>query len=92
MRGEAMDHKESRLDRAKSQYALYKERPLDISMARGIPSEEQLKLSESLISDIKIDKWLSEDDLDIRNYGGLYGIEEARELLEHYLIQQRKRP
>lgn len=80
MRGEAMDHKESRLDRAKSQYALYKERPLDISMARGIPSEEQLKLSESLISDIKIDNWLSEDDLDIRNYGGLYGIEEAREL------------
>ncbi|GEK90621.1 aminotransferase class I/II-fold pyridoxal phosphate-dependent enzyme [Alkalibacterium kapii] len=75
-----MDQKQSRLDRARTQYALYKERPLDISMARGIPSKKQLKLSESLVNDIEIESWLSEDELDIRNYGGLYGIKEAREL------------
>jgi len=62
------------------QYALYKERPMDLTIARGIPSQKQLRLSEALINDTKIEGWLSEDDIDIRNYGGLYGIKEAREL------------
>ncbi|WP_423189190.1 aminotransferase [Alkalibacterium sp. f15] len=75
-----MSQEETQLDVVKAQYALYKERPMDLTIARGIPSQKQLKLSEALINDTKIEGWLSEDDIDIRNYGGLYGIREAREL------------
>lgn len=75
-----MSQKESRLDIVRAQYALYKERPLDLTIARGIPSKKQLKLSEGLVNDVKIEDWSSEDEIDIRNYGGLYGIKEAREL------------
>ncbi|SFC41948.1 DNA-binding transcriptional regulator, MocR family, contains an aminotransferase domain [Alkalibacterium subtropicum] len=75
-----MSQKETRLDIVRAQYALYKERPLDLTIARGIPSKKQLKLSEGLVNDVKIDDWVSEDDIDIRNYGGLYGIKEARAL------------
>jgi len=75
-----MSQEETRLDIVKAQYALYKERPMDLTIARGIPSQKQLKLSEGLVNDLKIDDWLSDDEIDIRNYGGLYGIKEAREL------------
>lgn len=72
--------KNKRLEAVRSQYALYKERPFDLTLARGIPSTEQLKLSEALINETPIENWYSKDELDIRNYGGLMGIQEAREL------------
>jgi len=80
-----MSQQETRLDIVRGQYALYKERPMDLTLARGIPSQKQLKLSESLINDVKIEDFLSEDEIDIRNYGGLYGIREARELFGQLL-------
>ena len=75
-----MSQEETRLDVVRAQYELYKERPMDLTIARGIPSQKQLKLSEALINDTKIENMLSDDEIDIRNYGGLYGIREAREL------------
>lgn len=80
-----MNQEETRLDVVRAQYALYKERPMDLTIARGIPSLKQLKLSEGLINDVKIDDWLSEDEIDVRNYGGLYGILEARKLFGQLL-------
>ncbi|MCC5890437.1 MAG: aminotransferase class I/II-fold pyridoxal phosphate-dependent enzyme [Alkalibacterium sp.] len=70
----------NRLETVRAQYELYKERPFDLTLARGIPSTEQLKLSEALINETPIENWYSKDELDIRNYGGLFGIQEAREL------------
>lgn len=74
-----------RLETVKAQYELYKERPFDLTLARGIPSTEQLRLSEALINETPIENWYSKDELDIRNYGGLYGILEARELFGQLL-------
>lgn len=70
----------NRLETVRAQYELYKERPFDLTLARGIPSTDQLKLSEALINETPIKNWYSKDELDIRNYGGLFGIQEAREL------------
>ncbi|MDZ7835832.1 MAG: hypothetical protein U5K84_11430 [Alkalibacterium sp.] len=86
-----MSQQETRLDIVRGQYALYKERPMDLTLARGIPSQKQLKLSESLINDVKIEDFLSEDEIDIRNYGGLYGIREARELFGTAFEHDRRR-
>lgn len=77
-----------RLEQLKSQYALYKNRPFDITIARGIPSTDQLKLSEALLNETRIENWYSEDELDIRNYGGLFGLKEARELFGTLLNTQ----
>ncbi|GEN50666.1 aminotransferase class I/II-fold pyridoxal phosphate-dependent enzyme [Alkalibacterium pelagium] len=77
-----------RLEQLRSQYALYKNRPFDITIARGIPSTEQLKLSEALLNETRIENWYSEDELDIRNYGGLFGLKEARELFGELLNTQ----
>lgn len=77
-----------RLEQLRSQYALYKNRPFDITIARGIPSTEQLKLSEALLNETRIENWYSEDELDIRNYGGLFGLKEARELFGKLLNTQ----
>lgn len=77
-----------RLEQLRSQYALYKNRPFDITIARGIPSTDQLKLSEALLNETRIENWYSEDELDIRNYGGLFGLKEARELFGNLLNTQ----
>ena len=77
-----------RLEQLRSQYALYKNRPFDITIARGIPSTDQLKLSEALLNETPIENWYSEDELDIRNYGGLFGLKEARELFGTLLNTQ----
>lgn len=75
----------NRMETVRAQYELYKERPFDLTLARGIPSTEQLKLSEALINETPIENWYSKDELDIRNYGGLFGIQEARELFGQLL-------
>ncbi|GAB2491466.1 aminotransferase class I/II-fold pyridoxal phosphate-dependent enzyme [Alkalibacterium psychrotolerans] len=75
----------NRMETVRAQYELYKERPFDLTLARGIPSTDQLKLSEALINETPIENWYSKDELDIRNYGGLFGIQEARELFSQLL-------
>lgn len=74
------EERDNRLSELRSQYDLYKSRPFELSVARGIPSKKQLALSEALINDVDVNEFLSEDEIDIRNYGGLYGIKEARDL------------
>jgi DNA-binding transcriptional MocR family regulator len=54
-------------------------RPLD--MSRGKPSPEQLDLSNPLLALVGPDDYRAADGTDCRNYGGLEGIAEARQLL-----------
>lgn len=75
----------SRLEQVREQYEVYKNKPFDINISRGIPATEQLELSKELLEESKVDSWLSEDELDIRSYGGLLGIKEARELFAELL-------
>lgn len=76
---------DSRLEQVSMQYNLYKKRPFDINMARGIPSRKQLELSSALLNKLELPDWMSEDEQDIRNYGGLLGIREARKLFSDIL-------
>ena len=55
-----------------------KERNLSIDITRGKPDRSQLDLSNELI-DISIPS-ISEDGIDLRNYGEPFGIKEARKL------------
>ncbi len=59
---------------------------LDLSMARGKPSKEQLELSMHLLDVLNNDtKFVGEDKMDIRNYGILPGIKEARKFFANIL-------
>ena len=59
------------------QFDAIKQRGLNLDLTRGKPSTEQLNLSNGLLGDIS-GKALA--DASLRNYGGLQGIPEAREL------------
>ncbi len=59
---------------------------LDLSMARGKPSKEQLELSMPMLKVIDENtKMVGEDKLDFRNYGILSGIAEAKKLFADLL-------
>ena len=59
---------------------------LNLSMARGKPSKEQLELSMPMLDAINKDtQFVGEDKLDIRNYGVLPGIMEARKFFADIL-------
>ncbi|MDO4582130.1 MAG: aminotransferase class I/II-fold pyridoxal phosphate-dependent enzyme [Bacillota bacterium] len=59
-------------------YAAFKARGLKLNMSRGKPSAEQLDLSAALLQPLSDFK--DADGVDVRNYGGLTGIPEARRL------------
>lgn len=59
---------------------------LNINMTRGIPAAEQLALAEAFLSLPGADGWQARDGSDGRNYGGLQGLAEARELLAGPLL------
>jgi len=52
--------------------------PLKLSMARGVPSAEQVSLSDALLSLPGSNDFHAEDGTDCRNYMGLQGLPEAR--------------
>lgn len=59
---------------------------LDLSMARGKPSKEQLELSMPMLKVIDENtKMVGEDKMDVRNYGILPGIAEARKFFADML-------
>jgi len=66
--------------RAQSDYLRLCELKLSISMARGVPSSEQLELSNRLLELPGIGDYIAEDGTDCRNYMGQQGIPEARRL------------
>ena len=64
-------------------YAAIGERNLQLDLTRGKPSADQLDLSNEL--DGILDGYLLQDGTDVRNYGGILGIPEARALGAHLL-------
>ncbi|VUD59803.1 Putative aminotransferase/MSMEI_6121 [Thalassocella blandensis] len=61
------------------QYEAIKGKSLNLDLTRGKPSAEQLSLSDALDGILNGD-YKTADGTDVRNYGGLEGISEAREL------------
>ncbi|MCL2526572.1 MAG: aminotransferase [Coriobacteriia bacterium] len=76
---------QEQLDAAQAQYQDYVAKGLKLNMARGKPSPQQLDLSMPLLDTVSAQT--SADILregtadDLRNYGGLIGTPEARELM-----------
>ncbi len=62
-----------------ARYTELKDQKLNLDLTRGKPSPQQLDLSNSLDGILKGD-YKSLNGTDTRNYGGLEGIEEARQL------------
>jgi len=60
-------------------------RNLSLDMTRGKPSPEQLNLSDDLLIAVQPGETDGEDGTDLRNYGGLAGIPEARRLFAEFL-------
>jgi len=59
-----------------------KKKGLSLDMSRGKPSPDQLDLSMGLLEVLNKDSDMhTEDGMDVRNYGGLEGIPEARKLM-----------
>lgn len=70
----------------KKEYEAYKNYPLKLNLKRGVLGKDQLKLSEPLLTSLKgNDSFISEDGTDIRNYGNLTGISEAKTLFAEML-------
>ncbi len=69
-------------NKLKEQYNKYLLEKIDLNMSRGKPCKEQLNLSNQLLN---INEYVSKDNIDLRNYGILDGIDEAKELFSDIL-------
>jgi DNA-binding transcriptional MocR family regulator len=68
------------------EYKEYQEKGLKLDMSRGKPSSEQLDLSMGMLDCLTSkDSLKTQDNTDTRNYGGLDGIVEAKELFANLL-------
>ena len=70
---------ESRCGEFRHQYGLFKANRMALNLSRGKPAADQLDLSNGLEHAIG-GNFRSADGTDVRNYGGIRGIPEAREL------------
>jgi aspartate/methionine/tyrosine aminotransferase len=70
----------------KERYDEYKKQNMILDMSRGKPCPEQLELSMEMFDVIRSDDRLkAKDGSDCRNYGGIDGIPEAKELFSQIL-------
>lgn len=74
------------LSQLQAEHAELCARNLRINMTRGLPSPEQLALAEPFLSLPGASNFVSRDGVDWRNYGGLQGMPEVRELLGRTLL------
>lgn len=80
------DELESLKSELLKKYNDYKNLNLKLDMSRGKPCKEQLDLSMDSLSILNENSNLiCEDGTDCRNYGGIGGIDEAKELLSSYM-------
>ncbi|PKW26317.1 aminotransferase class I/II-fold pyridoxal phosphate-dependent enzyme [Phycicoccus duodecadis] len=77
------DELRSFLEEKRAAYATLVERGLRLDLTRGKPSAEQLDLSEALLS--LPDGHTDRAGTDVRNYGGLEGLVELREMFAELL-------
>ena len=71
---------ETSITELESQYDGFVEANLKLDLTRGKPSTEQLDLSNQL-DGILHGSYILQDGTDVRNYGGILGIPEARQSL-----------
>lgn len=62
-------------------YQDYQQMKLSLNMSRGRPAKEQMELSQGMLSCITPEDMTLENGTDVRNYGVLEGIPEARRLM-----------
>ena len=74
-----MTHKRERQSELQARYDSYIDAGLKLDLTRGKPAAEQLDLSNEL-DGILGGFYLLQDGTDVRNYGGIMGIPEARQL------------
>jgi DNA-binding transcriptional MocR family regulator len=72
------------LDRARKDYEALAGRGLSLDLTRGKPAPAQLDLSDDLLS-LPGGRHTSADGTDLRNYGGLQGLPELREIFAEAL-------
>ncbi|MFF8293423.1 aminotransferase class I/II-fold pyridoxal phosphate-dependent enzyme [Streptomyces sp. NPDC016309] len=72
------------LERARQDYQDLKGRGLSLDLTRGKPAPEQLDLSLGLLG-LPGGTYTSADGTDVRNYGGLHGLPELREIFSEAL-------
>ena len=68
-----------------SLYSDFQEKKLTLDMTRGKPSPEQLDLAMDMLTGEISREYKTQSGLDCRNYGGLDGIKEAKELFARYM-------
>lgn len=74
------------LSELKKSYDEFQQKNLNLNIARGKPSPEQLNLSNSMLENLKFDNLLkNSDNFDIRNYGLLSGTTEAKNFFSKIL-------
>lgn len=78
---ELLHYKEELLER----YRAFQARKLTLDMTRGKPSPAQLDLTKDMLGAEICGQYKSPSGVDCRNYGGLDGIAEAKELFAEYL-------
>lgn len=73
------------LEQLKSNYNAFKEQNVKLNMSRGIPSVEQLDLSQEMLSNLMTPSDCIIDETDCRSYGLLTGIPAAKKLFADML-------
>jgi aspartate/methionine/tyrosine aminotransferase len=68
-----------------ARYGIFQEQKLTLDMTRGKPSPEQLDLAMDMLTGEISREFKSPSGLDCRNYGGLDGTKEAKELFASYM-------
>ena len=75
------DEKAALLRETKEAYAAFQAKALKLNMARGVPGTDQLDLTADLLNALPAGAdAVSETGDDVRNYGVLTGITEAKKL------------
>ncbi|GAJ99276.1 aspartate transaminase [Geomicrobium sp. JCM 19055] len=82
---------QSRLEELTKQYERYQSENLNLNMSRGKPAPEQLDLSMEMLDLFDQHSTLhAENGIDLRNYGGLDGIPEAKQFFAQMLAVDSK--
>ncbi len=69
-------------EKLQKQYNNYLKQNLNLDMSRGKPCKQQLDLSNDMLN---INDYISNDNIDLRNYGILDGIKEAKQFFGNLL-------
>ena len=76
---------QAELEIVKKEYAELKSQGLSIDMSRGKPGADQLDISDGMLKALDDGNFKCENGIDVRNYGILDGIPEAKKMFAELL-------